>query len=57
MGYLYRKTQDGSTVEEGFLDKLDLYTHQYRKGELDINVYTSFPVSYTHLTLPTKRIV
>jgi len=38
-------------IEESFLDKLDLYTHQYRKGELDINVYTSFllkPITGLH---------
>ena len=26
-------------------------------AELDINVFDVEPVSYTHLTLPTKRIV
>ena len=33
--------------------------HMRRAAELDKNnpYYMSYPVSYTHLTLPTKRIV
>ena len=45
---LFRKPEDGSKVVT-----LDFWKEMERKG---ING-TLIPVSYTHLTLPTKRIV
>ena len=36
---------------------LNMVAMSYKQDIKDISVSTSFTVSYTHLTLPTKRIV
>ena len=35
----------------------DMIVKVARSNEHDMNFHSSSPVSYTHLTLPTKRIV
>ncbi len=51
-------------VERGLVDgesyerENQRFYDQYRAGTLNIHEFLAFmPVSYTHLTLPTKRIV
>ena len=44
---------DGSTIDE---NKKGL-ARELARMNLTLNTYTQWSVSYTHLTLPTKRIV
>ena len=49
----YRLPLYASTVQAGFPSPADDYIEE----QLDLNKHLIRPVSYTHLTLPTKRIV
>ena len=46
----------GQKVEKSIVLKEDV-AHFYRMDDGDPSKNTNYPVSYTHLTLPTKRIV
>ena len=45
------------SMKQGFKGDADADTHRNTLSEREIDVIAKEPVSYTHLTLPTKRIV
>ena len=58
-GWQYQKKQITiqGTVEKVLKKILKEKVKLYGSGRTDSNVHAIEPVSYTHLTLPTKRIV
>ena len=54
---LMNGTGVGFSVEEEYVNKLPPVAEEFHETDTTIIVADSKPVSYTHLTLPTKRIV